>query len=92
MTTTDLPAGMPAVQGRPGSIGIGEVYGSQATAVPTTIMAGSVGGGRVQAATVQLDAEAPVTVQGLPTTFLERPAGVLLVMVAGLAIASYLWS
>lgn len=85
-TTVPLPAGMPVRQARPASINTADVYGSTATGVPTTVMAGTAGGGRVQAATDDVDGAAPITINGIGPDFLARPAGVLLVLV-GLLVA-----
>ncbi|MCC7134050.1 MAG: hypothetical protein IT352_15440 [Gemmatimonadales bacterium] len=91
MTTVEnVPAGLPPAQIRPSSIRSSDVYGAYAAGVPTTISEGTAGGGRVKAATEGLDAESPITVRGLDASFLARPAGVLLVAVAALAVLSYL--
>lgn len=90
MTTGDVPAGMPpATQGRQSSIGTADVYGSFATAVPTTIVAGTAGGARVSAASDALDREAPIKINGIGPDFLTRPAGILVVGLGALALLSY---
>lgn len=87
MTTGDVPAGLPpAAQGKASSIKSSDVYGSYQTGVPTTITAGTAGVARVEGAAAQLDAEAPVQVRGLSPELLQRPAGVLLVII-GIALA-----
>lgn len=90
MTTGDVPAGLPpASQGKQSSIRSADMYGSYQTGVPTTIVAGSAGAARVEGMGAQLDAEAPVQVRGLSPELLQRPAGVLLVLVAIVAALSW---
>lgn len=91
MQTTDVPAGLPPTsQARASSIKAGDIYGAYATAVPTTIQAGTAGGARVSAASDQLEAETPLTFRGFGPDFFRRPAGVLLLAVGALAVFSYL--
>lgn len=89
-TVANVPAGLPPAQLRPSSVRSADVYGSYTVGAPTTISEGTAGGGRVAAATEGLEAETPLTVRGLDAAFLSRPAGVLLVAVAALAVLSYL--
>jgi hypothetical protein len=88
-TVENVPAGLPPAQLRQSSVASADVYGSYGTGAPTTIAEGTAGGGRVRAATEGIDAETPLKVKGLDASFLARPAGVLLVAVAALAILSY---
>lgn len=82
MTTTDVPAGLPpAAQGKQSSLRSADVYGSYQTGVPTTITGGSAGIARVEAASTIADSETPIKVQGLSPAILNRPAGVLAVIV-----------
>jgi len=89
-TVQDVPAGLPPTQTRPSSVRSSDVYGSFSTGVPTTIVTGTSGGGRIAAATTEVDAEAPVTIRGLDASFLTRPAGVLVVAIGILAVLSLL--
>jgi hypothetical protein len=89
-TVTDAPAGLPPAQLRPSSIRAADVYGSFQTGVPTTVVAGTSGGARIAAATEQLDSEAPITVNGIGPEFLTRPAGILVILVVGLAALSFM--
>lgn len=88
MTVEDPPAGLPPAQTRPSSLTRADVYGSFQTGVPTSVVAGTSGGARIAAATDAVDATAPITINGLGPDFLHRPAGILLLIVAGLAAFS----
>ena len=90
MTTGDVPAGLPpAAQGKASSNKSADVYGSYQTGVPTTVVGGSAGIARVEAASSALDAEAPIKVRGISPELLQRPAGWLVVLVAIAAALSW---
>lgn len=90
MVTADVPAGMPpGNQVRQSSLRQADVYGSFPSGVPTTIVAGSSGGARVEAAQDAADRELPIKIQGLSPDFLMRPAGALLVLVGAAFVLSW---
>lgn len=91
MVTQDVPAGLPpGQQARQSSLRQADVYGSFPSGVPTTIVAGTSGGARVESAQDADDREAPIKFQGLSPAFLQRPAGALLVIVGALLVFSWL--
>ena len=89
-TVGELPAGMPPPSTRPSSGTLADVYGSLTSGTPTLAAGGSIGGARVAAAAASDEAGAPVTIHGLSPELLHNPAGVLLILVAALAILSWL--
>lgn len=87
MTVVDPPA-LPPASVRPPSLSTADLYGPYATNIPSTVQVGTAGYGAASATDVAMANEAPVTVQGLPATFLQRPAGVVVVLLVFLLLLS----
>jgi hypothetical protein len=83
----DPPALTPA-SARPSSISTADMYGPYATGIPSTVQVGTAGYGAGTAQDAAMEREAPVTVNGLPSTFLQRPAGVVVVLIVFLLLLS----
>lgn len=89
MSVVTDPTPTPAPSSRPPSLSTADVYGSYATGIPSTGVMGTVGQGNADAAANALDAETPLRVSaGVPSAFLSRPAGVLVILLVALALLS----
>lgn len=88
MSVVTTPTPTPPPSSRPPSLSTADLYGSYQTGIPSTTVMGTVGQSNAEAADNALDAETPLSV-GLPTTFLVRPAGVLVILLVALALLSF---
>jgi hypothetical protein len=71
---------------RPGSANFADVYGGLDFGIPTT----AAGGQGAAAANIAATAGAPISLAGVGPDFLRQPAGILVVLIAIIAVWSYL--